>query len=294
MAERPAAARKERATRVAAAAFFVAMVASITLLSVYVVGGNTLVEGVLLGVAFGGVAVGLVVWAKVLLDEPDLVEERPQLVSTDTDRRAFEATYLGALALREPGDAGRRRFLARLLTGVAATLGIALLLPFRSLGPVPERSLFRTGWRRGIRLVGFDGRPLRPDNLRAGAVETVFPQAAVGSYDSQALLIAVDPEKVDLPEGSPPTVEGLLCFSKVCTHAGCPVGLYRSAVGELLCPCHQSRFDVFRGAIPISGPTVRPLPQLPLGVDDEGFLVALDDFEEPIGPGFWNQQIGER
>ncbi len=84
-------------------------------------------------------------------------------------------------------------------------------------------------------------------------------------------------------------VDGIVAYSKLCTHVGCPVGLYQAQEALLLCPCHQSTFDVLAGAEPIFGPAARPLPQLPLAVDDEGYLVATGDFEAPVGPGFWDR-----
>ncbi len=281
-----------RATRAAAIAFLVAIVAGGALIVVYFTGGGTTLQGVLLFLAFGGIAVGLGIWGKVLLDEPDVEEDRPSMRSPAEERQAFGAVYDAAVADPDVTDADRRRFLTRLLAGAGASVGFALLLPFRSLGPGPGQELFHTQWERGLRLVSYEGEPIRPDELRTGSVTTVFPDERVGDADSQALLIAVEPDLLRLDTGAPQTVEGLVCFSKICTHAGCPVGLYRSAVHELLCPCHQSKFDVLRGAQPISGPTTRPLPQLPLGVDDEGYLIALGDFEAPVGPAFWNMEIG--
>ena len=283
--------RVARATRVAAIAFLVAMLAATALIVVYFVGGGTTLQGVLWFLAFGGVGVGLGIWGKVLLDEPDVVEDRPSMRSPVEDRQRFAAVYDDA-TVAGSASAGRRRFLTRLLAGAGASIGLALLLPFRSLGPGPGRELFRTDWEEGLRLVSYEGEPIRPDELRTGSVITIFPEGRVGDADSQALLIAVEPDLLDLEAEAPPTVEGLVCYSKICTHAGCPVGLYRSAVHELLCPCHQSKFAVLEGAVPISGPTTRPLPQLPLGVDDEGYLIALGDFEGPVGPAFWNMERG--
>ncbi len=85
------------------------------------------------------------------------------------------------------------------------------------------------------------------------------------------------------------TIDGLVAYSKVCTHAGCPVGLYQSESSLLLCPCHQSTFDVLNGAEPTFGPATRALPQLPIAVDEEGFVIATADYSEPVGPGFWNR-----
>jgi len=183
----------------------------------------------------------------------------------------------------------RRRFLTRLLAGAGAILAAALVLPAFSLGPQPGTDLFRTAWRRGLRLVDSGNRPVRPGELVLDSVTTVFPQGFVGRADSQTLLIKVRPSDLELPTGREAWVpEGCVAYSKVCTHAGCPVGLYRAKEHLLLCPCHQSTFDVLRGAVPVFGPAARPLPQLPIEVDAEGYLAALGDFPDPIGPGFWD------
>ena len=163
------------------------------------------------------------------------------------------------------------------------------MLPAFSLGPHPTRELFETAWRKGSRVVGSDGRPIRPDQLTTDTVQTVFPEGNVGHADSQTLLIKLRPEDLQLAADRQAwEPDGVVGYSKICTHAGCPVGLYRAEDHSLLCPCHQSTFDVLRGAVPTFGPAARPLPQLPLEVDSEGFLVARSDYAEPVGPSFWN------
>ena len=273
--------------RAVAAALVVSMLASVGLLVVYVLGGQAQLEGVLLALALGGLGLGIVVWASDLLDEPELVQERTPLSSGDEDRRdAAEA--LGS------GGVTRRTLLVRLAGGAAGTLAAALAVPSLSLGPSPGEDLFRTGWRRGRRVVGEAGVPLRPDDVVAGSVATVYPEGQVGSADSQALLLRLDESLLELPAGRAGwTPRGCTAYSKICTHAGCPVGLYRAEAQQLLCPCHQSTFDVLRGAVPVFGPAARPLPQLPLAVDPEGYLVADGDFSAPVGPSFWNLTSGE-
>jgi ubiquinol-cytochrome c reductase iron-sulfur subunit len=133
------------------------------------------------------------------------------------------------------------------------------------------------------------GNPLRPDQLAVNGVLTVYPEGHVESGDSQTLLIRLPPEVAPPGQKKGWTVGGVVAFSKICTHAGCPVGLYQAATQELFCPCHQSTFSVRQGAAPVFGPATRPLPQLPIGVDDEGFLVALSDYREPVGPGYWSR-----
>jgi ubiquinol-cytochrome c reductase iron-sulfur subunit len=123
---------------------------------------------------------------------------------------------------------------------------------------------------------------------------TVFPEGHEGAADAQTLLIHVRPGSLKLsPERMAGVPDGThVAYSKICTHAGCPVGLYRAESQSLLCPCHQSQFDVSDGAKPFFGPAARPLPQLPLGVDEENVLVAQGDFSEPVGPAFWDMNRG--
>jgi ubiquinol-cytochrome c reductase iron-sulfur subunit len=164
------------------------------------------------------------------------------------------------------------------------------VFPIRSLGVGPGESLFRTAWRRGSRVIDENDRPVRPEDLDVGGVLTVFPAGNSGSADSQTLLIKLAPGEYKARSGREGwAVRDVVAFSKVCTHAGCPVGLYEPDTHQLFCPCHQSVFNVLDGAQPESGPATRALPQLPLAVDGDGYLVAQSDYHEPIGPGFWNR-----
>ncbi len=285
-------AREERATRWAAAAFGVAIIAGLGLLVLYLAGGDTQWEGVLLFLAFSGVGLGLGVWVRVVIGPEEVIEDRHPMQSPDEDRAIFEQEFAASLGEAQVG--GRRRFLLRMLGGVGASIGLAVAAPLLSLGPIFSRDsrneLFVTDWSRNRRLVTPEGEPLRPEDVLVGQLVTVFPDGAGRPADAQAVLIGTNREQLDMaafPDADG-VVDGLVCYSKICTHAGCPVGLYRAAVGELLCPCHQSTFDVNAGARVLSGPAGRALPQLPIGVDDEGYLVALGDFSEPVGPSFWN------
>ncbi|MCV0404389.1 MAG: ubiquinol-cytochrome c reductase iron-sulfur subunit [Chloroflexi bacterium] len=269
-------------TRIVAAAFALSALASIGLIVVYVLGGQPQAEGILLATALGAMGGGIVLWAIRLLDAPTIAKDRPSLASSEEER----AQTAGAAELEQ---ITRRTLLVRMLLGAGAAITAALAIPVLSLGPQPGRELFRTPWRAGARLVTDDGLPLRPADLALGSVRTVFPEGAIGSADAVTLLIKVRPSELQLDgdrAGWAP--EGCVGYSKICTHAGCPVGLYRAEDHVLLCPCHQSTFDVLRGAVPTFGPAARPLPQLPMEIDDEGYLVAAGDFPEPVGPSFWN------
>jgi ubiquinol-cytochrome c reductase iron-sulfur subunit len=281
-------AAQRRAERAAAVAFTVAILSGIGLFVVYFAGGQTQLEGVLFFLAFGGLGVGLGLWAHRLLRAREAVEERHELTSGAAGREAFG----DALAAEVGPVLARRSLLVKLLVGAGGALGLALLLPVLSLGPAPGRTLKETPWRRGSRLVDEFGNRITLDSVPEDGFLTVFPEGHEGSADAQALLIHVPEGLLRLPPDRLAAVpQGThVAYSKICTHAGCPVGLYRATERSLLCPCHQSQFDVLDGAKPFFGPAARPLPQLPLGVDDEGVLVAQGDFYEPVGPAFWDQE----
>jgi ubiquinol-cytochrome c reductase iron-sulfur subunit len=265
------------------AAFLASMAASVGLTVVYATGGQPQLEGLLLGVALGGIAVGLVLFGRRMLPGGRFVEHRDVVPHATAQRPGVEAAFEAGA---EPIE--RRRLLVRAFGGAIALLGVAAVFPIRSLGTRPGRSLLRTQWRAGRRAVSGEGRPVRPDELETNSVLTVFPDGHVDSADSQTLLIRL-PEDVTAPGPRGWTAGGVVAFSKICTHAGCPVGLYQAETFELFCPCHQSTFSVLEGARPTFGPATRRLPQLPIGVDDLGYVVALSDYHEPVGPGFWTR-----
>jgi ubiquinol-cytochrome c reductase iron-sulfur subunit len=274
------------AQRAIAAAFSVAILAALGLCAVYIAGGQPQAEGALLCLALGGIGVGLMLWARALMTniahetQPRGHGPRPR-----TEERATEAMLEGVDEIR------RRRFLARLLLGAGAALAAAALFPIRSLGRAPSGSLFTTTWRAGARLVDVQGDVVTRERLEVGSFTTVFPQGHVGSADGQAVLIRVEPGALRLPpDRLRAAPEGLVAYSKICTHAGCPLGLYLAATHQLRCPCHQSTFDVLDGARPVYGPAPNPLPQLPIAIAADGALYALGDFTDPVGPSFWSRR----
>ena len=276
---------ERRAELAAAAGFGVCVVAALALAVVYRRGGQPQLEGALLAVALGGMGFGLVTWARRILPHAEEVEDRETLPTTDEERRQFHDTL-------ERDDAiGRRPLLVRMLAAAGGALGVAALFPIRSLGPDPADTLERTPWDGGLRLVNGEGVAVRAADVPLDGLVTVFPDGHVGSADGQAVLIRVRPGLMEARPGREDwSPEGLVAFSKVCTHAGCPVGLYQADIHQLLCPCHQSAFDVLQAARPAFGPAARALPQLPLQIDDEGFLVAGGDFSEPVGPAWWDRR----
>ncbi len=276
---------ERKAERRAATAFFVSAVAAVILGFVYLKGGQPQLEGLLLAIALGAMGVGLVIWANRLLPQGPAVEEREELPTTDEERDAFEDDLVRAGLIK------RRKLLTRMLGLAALALGGAAIFPIRSLGPSPGRALKVTAWKAGMKLVDPHGKEIKADALPVGGQITVFPEGHTGpsDADAQAVLIRVEEGVLHPPpareDWSP---EGLIVYSKVCTHAGCPVGLYQVDTHQLLCPCHQSAFDVLDEARPVFGPATRKLPQLPIEVGEDGVLVAKGDFSAPVGPAFWN------
>jgi ubiquinol-cytochrome c reductase iron-sulfur subunit len=265
--------------------FGLAILAALGLFIVYAAGGQPQIEGALLFVALGGIGGGLIIWATRLMPHISQVTQlRHHAPPPESEKDAAARAMVGGME-----EMSRRRLLFRLLLGAAGALGLAGIFPIRSLGRAPGASLFRTEWGKGSRLVDVEGIPVTRETLAIDSFTTVFPEDAVGSADSQAVLIRVTPGTLRLPPerlaGAP---EGFVAYSKLCTHAGCAVGLYLARFQQLRCPCHQSTFDVLNGATPVYGPAARPLPQLPIEIDPDGTMRALSDFTDPVGPSFWD------
>ena len=281
---RPAALRA--AERRIAACWAVTAAVALALAGVYIAGGQPQLEGALLAVSLGALGVGFILLARDLLPGREVTASRGEHASSEADREAVEKAL-------ERGDdlVVRRSFLLKMLALAGGALGIAAVFPIRSLGPGPGDSLSHTSWRRGSRLVTPDGRAVRFGDLKVDGVLTVFPEGHTDDAEAQTILINIGDAPLDLPPIRQSWAPGgYIAYSKVCTHAGCPVGLYRSTSHELLCPCHQSTFKVLEGCKPVFGPASRPLPQLPMEIGTDGYLTARSDYLEPVGPGYWNRR----
>jgi ubiquinol-cytochrome c reductase iron-sulfur subunit len=251
--------------------------------------------GMGMAIALFCIGAGAIHWAKTLMPDEEVIAQRHEFRSDDEDRTEFVKTVKEGAA---SAGLGRRPLIKRSL-GVALGLsGLTPLLLLRDLGPLPKDNLQKTSWKAGTRLVTDPGdRPIRPEDLEVGAVAQTLPQLAPGEERTlnnigkdAVLLIRLRPEEFNLDaERLSWTHEGIIAFSKICSHMGCAVALYEQQTKHLLCPCHQSTFDVTRAAKVIFGPAARPLPQLNITVDSEGYLVARTPFTEPIGPSFWER-----
>jgi ubiquinol-cytochrome c reductase iron-sulfur subunit len=251
-----------------------------------------------LGLAFSLLFIGLgaVHWAKTLMPDQEVIAHRHEFRSSDSDREDFVKTAKEGAAA---AGLGRRSLIKRTLGLAVGLVGLSPVLLLRDLGPTPGDELKTTSWKAGSRLVTDPGdRPIRPEDLEVGSVAQTLPELAPGKdhhslndiAKDAVLLIRLRPEEFNLDaERLSWTYEGIIAFSKICSHMGCAVALYEQSTKHLLCPCHQSTFDVTRAAKVIFGPAARPLPQLAITVDEEGYLIAQAPFNEPVGPSFWGR-----
>lgn len=258
-------------------ALFLTVAGSGGFIAAYATSESTLYEGIALGCAALGLCVAALGWAFWVLPEEHAVDEIVTYPSSHVEQIAQDSAIEQGVE-----EVSRPRLLLAMLGGALACFGAALIVPIRSLGPKIDKTLFHTAWRKGSVLVRDDGTPIRVTDLDVDSALLVFPQNAVEDAMSQTTLVRVTDAEV-------PGTHGYLAFSRVCTHAGCPVALYRAADRQLMCPCHQSVFNVLAGGAVVSGPADHALPQLPIAVGDDGVLHALGDFPEPIGPGFWEE-----
>ena len=262
---------------------------------------SNLALGFSLSVMLLGLAVGALIWVRYLMPGAELTEMRRDPRSPAKDRQAFEEYFAeGAGASQLVKRPVVRR---TLLLGTLPLAAIPVVL-LRDLGPLPGTSLRHTAWGPGRRLLVYGtNQPISPAEFSApGGMITIVPDGYQDNQDELAkaavILIKFRPGELNIPttyNGSTLvgtmnwTVDNIVAYSKICTHVGCPVGLYEQTTHHLLCPCHQSTFDASTGATVIFGPAGRPLPQLPLTTDAQGYLVAKSDFPQPVGPSFWER-----
>jgi len=250
--------------------------------------------GIGLAVALLGIGAGAVHWAKTLMPDEERVEYRHLQRGTDEERaEAVEILKLGA----DESGIARRPLIRNTLIGAMALFPLPALVLLRDTGPMPGKKLSETIWKAGDRLVRDQpgGGALKASDLTIGSVVHVMPEGiekAEHPLDERAkaalLVIRLEPELLNA-ESQPGSFNGIVAYSKICTHMGCPVALYEQRTHHLLCPCHQSTFDLTQNSKVIFGPAKRPLPQLAITVDEEGYLVAKDGFTEAVGPSFWER-----
>ncbi len=259
-----------------------------------------------LGTAFAmlGIGTGIVHWAKALMPDHEVSEER-HAIRTEDDRKA--AVRIVDDIIEETGIK-RRPLIRNSLIGALLLAPLPALAVFGDLGPRPDRKLAHTMWApqdgKLKRLTRDpDGTPIKASDVTIGSAFHVIPEGLnelhEGKLNEKAkavvLLMRLNPESLNPSPGRENWgYNGIVAYSKICTHVGCPVALYEQQTHHLLCPCHQSTFDLTQECKVIFGPASRPLPQLPIAVDAEGYLVATSDFKEPVGPSYWERDEHER
>jgi ubiquinol-cytochrome c reductase iron-sulfur subunit len=307
-------ARAKRVEKLVAACFIIAGLAGLAFLVFYgTIGVDSLTGALHSNLALGSsmalmfllLGIGATLWVRHLMPTVELTEQRHPMASTPQEREAFKETFA------EGADASgfvKRPLVRRSLIAATLPLAVAPIFLLRDLGPLPGTSLNFTVWRKGLRLLVYGtGRPITAAEFNSpGQIISVGPEGYLDNDDDMAkaavTIIKFRPgELVFGPNARPGgatvpntvvpnwTVDNIVAYSKICTHLGCPAALYDQTTHHILCPCHQSTFDATRGAKVIFGPATRPLPQLPIGVDAQGYLIALSDFNQPVGPSFWER-----
>ncbi len=279
-------------------------------------GASTVTLGATLGLALLLLGIGIIQWARKLMADHELVEYRHPARSSDEDRRGHRRR-----AADRPGRVRHRSSSAgaQLPPGCrrrrSACPAVVLL---RDLGPLPFSDevvdpengggLEHTIWKAGERVVrDVLGTPIKVSDLEVGDLVNAQPAAIfevdenghhvlegaplqVAKSKASLILLRMDPDDITPGKGRENwTVDGIVAYSKICTHVGCPISLNERTTHHLLCPCHQSTFDLADSARVVFGPAARALPQLPLAVDSEGYLIAQSDFTEPVGPSYWER-----
>ncbi|CUR53929.1 putative ubiquinol-cytochrome c reductase iron-sulfur subunit [metagenome] len=309
---------ERRAERQVAALFGLSMVCTVLFVVAYFTlsigedptvfagfGASNVALGLSFGLALLFIGIGIIQLARKLMTDHEISELRHPAKSSDEDRVEVVATLGQGL---EESGLGRRALVRNSMLGAVGLIGIPLVVGLRDLGPLPGDKLLHTIWEKGMRIVrDVSGTPILLSDLQIGDLfnaqpEALFPteengypeltglEMQVGKSKASVIMIRMEPDEI-VPNKDRENwaVDGVVCYSKICTHVGCPISLAEQKTHHLLCPCHQSTFDLADSGRVIFGPAGRALPQLPIAVDDEGYLIAQSDFTEPVGPSFWER-----
>lgn len=299
-----------RAERQVALLFTLSMLATIGFIAAYVVidpakvvyifpfghvSALNFALGTTLGVSLFCIGAGAVHWARTLMSDEEHVQERhPIEASPEVREKVFRDFRTGAA---ESGF-GRRKLIRNTLIGAMALVPLSAVVLFRDLGPLPEKKLFNTDWAQGVRLINMNTNlPMKASDIGVGSLTFAMPEGLTESDENfqekiakdALMLVRIQPQDIKDKQTAEWGYEGVLAYSKICTHVGCPISLYEQQTHHVLCPCHQSTFDLSDGGRVIFGPAGHPLPQLQITVDGQGYLTAQGDFSKPVGPGFWER-----
>ena len=251
--------------------------------------------GLTLGLALFAIGAGAVHWARTLMSDAEIADERhPIEASPEVKTKVMADFKQGA----KESALGRRKLIRNTMFGALALFPLSGVMLLRDLGPLPGTKLRHTLWSKGKLLVNMNtNEPLRASDVSVGSLTFAKPEGLEeDDHEFQTeiakaalMIVRLQPDNIKDKRELEWSHEGIVAYSKICTHVGCPISLYEQQTHHVLCPCHQSTFDLSDGARVIFGPAGHALPQLRIGVNDEGYLEALGDFEEPVGPAFWER-----
>ncbi|MGI8768521.1 MAG: cytochrome bc1 complex Rieske iron-sulfur subunit [Propionibacteriaceae bacterium] len=264
--------------------------------------------GLTLGLSILLIGVGAIQWARQVMTEHEMVEERHPARSSDEARTATMAEVNKGIS---ESAITRRKMIGRSMLGAVGIVAVPALVMLADLGPWPtaterKKTIERTLWAREgadppVRLVDdVTFTPIKASDLKIGTLVNGEPeklkdlvgkpQFNVQKAKAAIVIVRMEPDSIKVPAArSGWNVGGILAYSKICTHVGCAISLWEQQTHHLLCPCHQSTFDLADAGKVVFGPAARSLPQLPIAVDNEGYLVATSDFPEPTGPSYFER-----
>ncbi|WP_030679523.1 ubiquinol-cytochrome c reductase iron-sulfur subunit [Streptomyces sp. NRRL B-1347] len=251
--------------------------------------------GMTLGVALFCIGAGAVHWARTLMSDVEVADDRHPIEAEPEVKAKVMADF--AEGAKE-SQLGRRKLIRNTMFGALTLVPLSGVVLLRDLGPLPEDKLRHTLWSKGKLLVNMNtNEPLRPSDVAVGSLTFAKPEGLEEhDHDFQTqiakaalMIVRLQPADIKDKRELAWSHEGIVAYSKICTHVGCPISLYEQQTHHVLCPCHQSTFDLSDGARVIFGPAGHALPQLKIGVNEEGYLEAHGDFEEPVGPAFWER-----
>ncbi|MEU1040922.1 Rieske 2Fe-2S domain-containing protein [Streptomyces sp. NPDC005551] len=300
----------KRSERVVAMLFTLSMLATVAFIvsfvtipadrSVFIwplghISGLNFALGTTLGVALFAIGAGAVHWARTLMSDEEVADDRHPIEASPEVRAKVLADFQQGA---KESALGRRKLIRNTMFGALTLVPLSGIVLLRDLGPLPGDKLRHTMWSKGKLLVNMNtNEPLRPSDVVVGSLTFVKPEGLEEHSEefqteiakAALMIVRLQPDDIKDKRELEWSHEGIVAYSKICTHVGCPISLYEQQTHHVLCPCHQSTFDLSDGARVIFGPAGHPLPQLRIGVNDEGYLQALGDFEEPVGPAFWER-----
>jgi quinol---cytochrome c reductase iron-sulfur subunit len=263
---------------------------------------TTFLLGLTGGLATLLIGIAIVHWSKTIMSDEEMVEDRHSAASPQEDREQTVADVQWGV---ERTGIARRPLIGKALLGALGIIAVPAVVTLADMGPWPtaavrKETIERTIWAEGIKLVNdITRRPLRASELEIGQLVNAQPENLwehhgaefqIEKAKASIIVVRMDPSRIRIPDSRKDwQVGGILCYSKICTHVGCPISLWEQQTHHLLCPCHQSTFDLGNSGLVVFGPAARALPQLPITVDADGYLVARSDFTVPVGPSFFER-----